>query len=51
MTLTELYKGVDLETLNMILEAEGKDYEFYTDEEGEIRCRKQKEESMKLSAE
>jgi len=42
MTLGEMYKDTNLETLNMILTAQGKNIEFYRDEE-EIRYRIKRE--------
>jgi hypothetical protein len=42
MTLGEMYKDTNLETLNMILMAQGKNIVFYRDEE-EVRYRIRKE--------
>lgn len=42
MTLGEMYKDTNLETLNMILTAQGKNIVFYRDEE-EVRYRIRKE--------
>lgn len=42
MTLGEMYKDTNLETLNMILTAQGKNIEFYRDKK-EVRYRIKRE--------
>ena len=50
MTLTELYKGVDLDTLNMILEASGKNYELYREgEEVKYRIKERRTDGISVT--